>query len=471
MSAGERILIVEDEKLIRMSTRQVLEEAGYRVSEAEDGATGLQHLRNGEIDLVLLDYRLPDMDGLQVLRRMREFTPETAVILITAHAQIGSAFEVGKLGAYDHLDKPFKHDHLLATIARALETTGLRREVKRLRGELKRTFGGTSIVGRSEAMQQVSAMIRRVASTAGDTVLIEGESGTGKDLVARAIHLASNRADGPFMNIRCSELPETLLESELFGHERGASTDAGESKKGLLELADGGTVLLDEITEMGVGLQAKLLRFLEDESFKRVGGSTDIAVDVRVVAASNRSLQRAVQRDEFREDLHSRLEVMSIHLPSLAERREDIPDLVAHFIGLFNGELGKNIVGLTPDALDCLVRHPWPGNVRELRNVIERVMILRKGEQLDLTDLPEEIVDFDGVHVREPGETRAGEPDAASSAAQIALAGEGVSMREMERAMVRRALEQSGGDRTRAARLLRISRDALRYKMQRFGLD
>ena len=472
MSTVEKILIVEDEKLIRMTLRELLEEEGYEVLEAEDGASGLRQMRQEEVDLVLLDYRLPDADGIEILRQVRTLSPETAAILITAHSSVGSVVEAIKLGAYDYLDKPINQDHLLSTIVKALETTRLRREVKRLRGELKHSFGATNIIGGSEPMQQVFVMIRKVAATASATVLVEGQSGTGKDLVAKAIHFASDRADKPFMNITCSALPETLLESELFGHERGAFTDARQMKKGLLELAVGGTVFLDEISEMGPALQAKLLRFLEEKTFKRVGGAQDIKVDVRVIAATNQDLGKAVSQGTFREDLYFRLKVIPICLPALAGRSEDIPDLVAHFIGQFNEEFKKNTQGISEEALDCLKRYRWPGNVRELRNVVERAMILENKSVLDLTDLPEELVRE--AEVRQADEDlpeAAGVDDVSRSPAPLALPEGGIALRDVEREMVRQALERTEGNRTRAARLLRISRDALRYKMQKFDLE
>jgi DNA-binding NtrC family response regulator len=467
MSTAERILIVEDEKLIRMTLRELLEAEGFRVAEADTGTAGLEYLRTEEVDLVLLDYKLPDIDGIEVLRQIRPLSPETAIVLVTAHSSIGSAVEAIKLGAYDYLDKPIDQDHLLATIAKALETTRLRREVKRLRGELKQKFGITNIIGRSDAMQKVFVMIRKVAATAASTVLVQGESGTGKDLVAKAIHFASGRSDKPFMNITCSALTETLLESELFGHERGAFTDARQLKKGLLEIADGSTVFLDEVSEMGPSLQAKLLRFLEDKTFKRVGGAQDIMVDVRVIAATNRDLAKAVGDGDFREDLYFRLKVVPIHLPSLVERTEDIPDLVTHFIGQFNNEFKKNTQGISKEMLECMVRYRWPGNVRELRNVIERAMILENKSELDLTDLPEELVQYASAGEEDDGEASSA---AGAPGSPITLPDGGISLRDVEYELVRQALEQTRGNKTRAARLLRISRDALRYKAEKFGL-
>ncbi len=473
MKPRERVLVVDDEKLIRMTLRSRLEKEGYEVQEAETGAAALSLLQEEEPELVLLDYRLPDTDGIEVLRRTRELRPGVPVILMTAYSSVGSAVEAMKLGAYDYLDKPVRTDDLMATIAKALETTRLRREVQHHRSEQERLYGIANIVGRSKAMQAVLQMARKVAGSAATTVLVQGESGTGKDLVAKAIHYASSRAHEPFMNITCSALPDTLLESELFGHERGAFTDAKQQKKGLLELADGGTVFLDEIGDMGLGLQAKLLRFLEEKAFKRVGGVRDIQVDVRIIAATNRDLERAVREGAFREDLYYRLKVIPIALPPLRERREDIPELVHHFLEQFNRELKRNTRRVTPEAMACLVRYPWPGNVRELRNVIERIMILENREELDVTDLPEEIVQHQGAPSSsgEGGEDETEETSSDAPALSLELPAGGVSLRAVERELVRLALERTRGNQSRAARLLRISRDALRYKVKKFGLD
>ncbi len=466
----EKILILEDEKLLRMTMRKRLEDDGYRVVEAESGLIALELIREDEPDLLLLDYKLPDMTGIDVLRQVREMHLDTSAILLTAFSSIGTAVEAMKLGAHDYLDKPVDYDELLATIAKALETTRLRREVRRHRNELVRLYGIANIVGRSKATEQILIKIRKVADSAASTVLIQGESGTGKDVVAKAIHYASNRADKPFMNITCTALTESLLESEMFGHERGAFTDAKTLKKGLLEVANGGTVFLDEIGDMGAQLQSKMLRFLEEKSFKRVGGSVDIRVDVRVIAATNRDLEKLAHSGAFREDLFYRLNVVPIDLPPLRERKEDIPDLVHHFLEQFNREFKKKTTGVTEEAMACLMRHDWPGNVRELRNVIERVMILEDRAEVDLPDLPEDIVhradlagDEDGAAYPEAAET-------AAAAALIRLPEAGVSLRDVQFELVRQALERTGGNQTKAAQLLRISRDALRYKMKSFGL-
>jgi DNA-binding NtrC family response regulator len=467
----EKILILEDEKLLRMTMRKRLEDHGYRVVEAAAGQVALDLIREDEPDLLLLDYKLPDMTGIDVLRQVREMHLDTSAILLTAFSSIGTAVEAMKLGAHDYLDKPVDYDELLATISKALETTRLRREVRRHRNELVRLYGIANIVGRSKATEQILIKIRKVADSAASTVLIQGESGTGKDVVAKAIHYASHRADKPFMNITCTALTESLLESELFGHERGAFTDAKTLKKGLLEVANGGTVFLDEIGDMGAQLQSKMLRFLEEKSFKRVGGSVDIRVDVRVIAATNRDLEKLARSGAFREDLFYRLNVVPIDLPPLRDRKEDIPDLVDHFLEQFNREFKKKTKGVTEEAMACLTRHDWPGNVRELRNVIERVMILEDRAEVDLSDLPEDIVHRADLAGDEEVAAYPEGAKAGSAAGLIRLPEAGVSLRDVQFELVRQALERTGGNQTKAAQLLRISRDALRYKMKSFGLS
>jgi DNA-binding NtrC family response regulator len=363
------------------------------------------------------------------------------------------------MGAYDYINKPFNHDELVVTIGRALESSHLRREVRHLRAEQQERYGLSNIIGRSQAMLEVFELIEKIARSQATTVLITGESGTGKDLVAKAIHYASDRANRPFMNITCSALPETLLESELMGHERGSFTDARYLKKGLFELADGGTVFLDEIGDMGVLLQAKLLRFLQEKTFKRVGGTKDITVDVRIIAATNRDLGKAVRDGRFREDLYYRLKVIPMTLPPLRDREEDVPLLVKYFVDTFNREFKKATKGVTSEALERLITYPWPGNVRELRNVIERAMILENKPEITLQDLPREIRD------------RAVEAEAPAAAPSgFHLPETGFSLKKIEQEMVRQALEKSAGNQSRAARLLSISRDTLRYKMKKYGL-
>jgi len=463
---AERILIVEDEKLLRWALRERLVKEGYEPLEADSGAAGRRLLGTEEVDLVLLDYRLPDMTGLDLLREILAQHPDVPVILMTAYSTVETAVEAIKLGAFDYLNKPFNQDELVLQIHKALETSRLRREVHALRRQQEERYGLSSIVGSSPAMQEVFRMVNKVGRSAASTVLITGESGTGKDLVAKPIHYASDRAGGPFMNITCSALPENLLESERMGHERGAFTDAKSSKQGLFELAAGGSLFLDEIGDMGILLQAKLLRFLEEKTFKRVGGVRDIKVDVRVIAATNRDLARAVKEGRFREDLYYRLKVIPIVLPALRERPEDLPALVSHFIDQFNREFKKSCRGMTPEALRLLAAHPWPGNVRELRNVIERAMILEDKEKLDELDLPEEIRGTLPA-VEANTEAASGNGDGSTP---FQLPDGGYPLDRMEEEMVRQALQRASGNQTRAARLLGISRDALRYKIKKFNL-
>ena len=443
------ILVVDDEALIRWSLRERLSAEGYAVLEAETGKDALDTLPDG-IDLVLLDYRLPDTDGLTVLRRIKELDQDVLVILLTAYASVDTAVEAMKLGAFHFAHKPFNLDEVSATVERALETTRLRREVRQYRSDAARPYSLRRLVGESPEIRSLRSLVGRVAASPASTVLLTGESGTGKDLVAKIIHYASARAARPFMNITCSALPEPLLESELFGHERGAFTDARLQKKGLLEAADGGTVFLDEIGEMTPGLQAKLLRFLEEKSFKRVGGAQDIHVDVRVVAATNRNLEEEVARHRFRADLFFRLNVLPIELPPLRSRPDDISLLVEYFIDGFNTEFKKRVQGATTSAHALLRAYGWPGNVRELRNVIERAMLLSDHDQLDARDFT-------------LSTTRSG-------ADEFDLPAAGVDLEELERSLVVQALKRSGGNQTRAGTFLGLNRDQIRYRIEKFGL-
>ena len=445
------ILVVDDEPLIRWSLTERLKSEGYEVCEAETGAAALDALSEG-VDLVLLDYKLPDTDGVTVLRKIKEFDQDILVILLTAYASVETAVEAMKLGAYHFANKPFNLDEVVATVERALETTRLRREVRQYRTNAARPYTQQSLVGTSPSIAALRQLVARVATSPASTVLLTGESGTGKDLIAKIIHYTSDRATRPFMNITCSALPEQLLESELFGHERGAFTDARLQKRGLLETADGGTVFLDEIGEMVPALQAKLLRFLEEKAFKRVGGTHDIRVDVRVIAATNRDLEQEVAKGRFRSDLYYRLNVLPIAIPPLRAHAADVPLLVEYFIDGFNAEFRKRVVGASPAAYTLLQQYGWPGNVRELRNVVERAMLLSDSHRLDAQD-------FSALT-----------QTAAASAEDFELPAQGVSLEEVERSLVVQALKRAGGNQTKAAALLGLNRDQIRYRIEKFGL-
>src|SRR6266581_1575950 len=373
---SEKILIVDDERLVRWSLRQKCEEWGYQVIEAEAGEPGLKLAQRESPDLVLLDVRMPDLTGLEVLDQLKKNGDARAVIMITADPQLDDVKAALKLGAYDFVGKPLDFDELHVAIKNALETTSLRSEVQTLRGEVRRRAGYHHVAGVSPKMTELMNFVRKVAASEATTILIQGESGTGKDLIAKAIHYESSRQEKAFVAINCSAIPETLMEAELFGHERGAFTDAKQMKKGLFEAADGGSLFLDEIGELSPLLQAKLLRVLEDQVIRRVGGVRDMQVDVRVIAASNRDLEKAVREGHFRQDLYYRLAIIAIFIPPLRERTEDILPLVDFFIDWYNRKFKKAIRGISPETRRLLLAHNWPGNVRELKNSIERAMIL-----------------------------------------------------------------------------------------------
>ncbi len=446
------ILVVDDEQLIRWSLASRLKEEGYRILEAATAGEALSLYREG-VDLVLLDIGLPDASGLSVLKQIKESDPDTLVIMLTAQTGVQTAVEAMKHGAFHYANKPFDLDEVVLLVEKALETTQLRREVRTLRARQAQPYSPQSIVGESAPIVAVRAMLQKIGVSPATTVLLTGESGTGKDLAAKVIHYSSSRASKPFMNITCSALPETLLESELFGHERGAFTGADRQKRGLLESADGGTVFLDEIGEMVPMLQAKLLRFLEEKSFKRVGGATDVKVDVRVIAATNRSLQDEVKKGHFRDDLFYRLNVMAVPLPPLRDRHDDVPRLLNHYIDNFNTEFRKKIRGVTPGALKALQAYPWPGNVRELRNAVERAMLLSEGNELNESHFP-----------------MLNASDAELSTG-MGLPAAGINLEEMERSLVVQALERSGWNQTKAATLLGLNRDQIRYRIEKFKLE
>ena len=450
------VLIVEDEKMIRDILRRRLSREGMTVVEAESAAEALKRLDQQVFDVALLDYRLPDGDGISVLREVKSRCPSTVAIMVTAFTTVKTAIDALRLGASDFVTKPFSADEIVVCIQRALENQHLREEVTRLRTDEGRQFPLEALIGESPAMMQLKQLIRSISQSHATTVLLQGPSGTGKDFAAKIIHFNSSRAQRPFVNITCTAITESLLESELFGHERGAFTDAREQKKGLFEIADGGTIFLDEIGDMPVPLQAKLLRFLEERAFRRVGGTQDLSVDVRVISATNQSIRDLISRGLFRADLFYRLNSLTVTMPPLAERRGDIPLLAAHFVEQFNRLMRRDIKGLDDEAMQRMVAYDWPGNVRELRNVIERAMLLGSGDLITAADLNLET----GPQMAVP----------ALADPQALLGPDGVDLEELERRLVTEAIARTGGNQSQAARLLKLSRDQLRYRLEKFGL-
>ncbi|HKM49298.1 MAG TPA: sigma-54 dependent transcriptional regulator [Terriglobales bacterium] len=465
-------MIVDDERLVRWSLRQKCEEWGYHVVEADSGEPALKLAQRESPDLVLLDVRMPDLSGIEVLDQLKKSGEARAVIMITADPQLDDVKAALKLGAYDFVGKPIDFDELHITIKNALEANNLRTEVQALRGEVRGGAGYASVVSVSAKMTELMNFVRKVASSEATTVLIQGESGTGKDLIAKAIHYESSRKEKPFVAINCSAIPETLMEAELFGHEKGAFTDAKQMKKGLFEAADGGTLFLDEIGELSPLLQAKLLRVLEDQVIRRVGGVRDMQVDVRVIAASNRDLEKAVRDGQFRQDLYYRLAIIAIFIPPLRERKEDILPLVDFFIDRYNRRFKKSIRGVTEDTRRLLFSHNWPGNVRELKNTIERGMILEDEPFLRPVYLPFSVGESGGRTVFERSSSADSGQTLPNGRAlpRLYIPEGGTSLEEVEHAMVELAMRQANGNQTHAAKLLDISRDALRYKLKKFGL-
>jgi len=449
-----RVLIVDDEKSMRDLLSITLEKEGYDVETAAGGELAIEMLHRETVDAVITDLRMPKVDGLQVLRAAKEISPDIAVIVITAVASTETAVEAMKLGAYDYITKPFKLDEVNLIVRNALERKRLRDENLYLRRQLETQHRFENIIGKSNRIAEVFDTIRKIADSPS-TAMITGESGTGKELVARAIHFNSYRRDKPFMSVNCGAIPEGLMESELFGHVRGAFTGAVSNKVGLFSAAEGGTLFLDEITEIPPLLQVKLLRAIQLREIRRVGDTKDMKTDVRLIAASNRDLEGAVQEGVLREDLFYRLNVIPIQLPPLRERREDIPLLIAHFLQKFSKELGKDARGVTPEAMIVLERYHWPGNIRELENVLERAIVLGGGEMVSVESLPESVrrerpvKGLENVEIPEDGLDLEATLDA------------------IEGRYLQRALDRTGGVQTKAAELLKMTFRQFRYKLQK----
>jgi DNA-binding NtrC family response regulator len=463
------VLIVDDQLTIRKSLRHLLERKGYRALEADSGAAAVQAAQAEEPEVILLDLKLPDGDGLEVLERIQGVCPEAAVILLTGHGSVETAVTAIKKGAEDFLEKdPSSLEVTEVRVEKALEMLKLRRENRYYRHQVHGRAPG-QIPGTSPVIRELHAMVDLLAKAPQTTVLIQGESGSGKELVARAIHYRSARTDKPFLEINCAGLSEHLLESEVFGHERGAFTDAKALKRGLLEIADGGTLFLDEIGDMPLPIQPKFLRVLENKTFRRVGGTRDISVDVRVITASNKDLAKLLEKQAFREDLFYRLKVMPVTVPPLRERGNDILVLADLFVQELNATLKKRIRGFSPEAQQVLLSYSWPGNVRELRNVTERGMILCQGETIPVACLPAELQQLAGAMPASPpplaAKGPAGAPDAGWSLGALG------TLEEMEQRYIREVLASVSGNRSQAARLLGISRSTLQDKIRRYGLS
>ncbi|MDA8412907.1 MAG: sigma-54 dependent transcriptional regulator [Desulfobacteraceae bacterium] len=444
-----KILIIDDDNSLRRVLEYNLQEEGYDVQAASSGEEGLYWFGQSKPDLVISDMKMTGMDGLMVLKSIKERSPETLVIIITAFGTVDVAVEAMKNGAYDYITKPFNRDELKLTVKKALRFNGLSEENKRLKSELTDKADFRTIVGSSKEMEKVFDVIRKVADTEA-AIMITGESGTGKELVARSLHANSSRRDAPFVAINCAAIPRDLLESELFGHVKGAFTGAIKDKPGKFQVADGGTLFLDEIGELPLELQPKLLRALQEKEVEAVGGTKVQKLDVRVVSATNINIEKAISEGTFREDLYYRLGVIPINLPPLRERRKDIPLLIRYFCG----KHGSDKVTFDKDALHTLVMYPWPGNVRELENTIERLLIMRNGDVIGVDELPEKFLE-----------------NRATGSAVIKLPEEGYSLEQLEREVVIQALERNGWNQTAAARFLRIPRHTLIYRLEKYGIE
>lgn len=468
----KRILVVDDEHLIRWSLTQMLVDAGYVVESAENGSESLGKFKEFQPHMLLLDICLPDANGMDLLQQFKNDNQDLAVIMITAHSHADSAVQALKLGAEDYIGKPFNLDDVLHSIQQVFEKCRLRDENAYYRQVLKKKFESDNLVGSCPKMIEVFKMIKVVADVDDKTVLIIGDSGTGKELVARAIHLHSRRSDEPFIEVNCAAIPESLLENELFGHERGAYTDASQRQKGIFEMAKGGTVFLDELGDMPIGMQAKILKVIENKRYRRLGAENDMMTDARIITATNQDLPELVKQGKFRADLYYRINVMAILLPPLSERKMDIPHLVNYFVDQFNHEYGRNIEEVDARTMSCLMKYSWPGNVRELRNTIERAMMLEDGRVLGSDHLMGAITggQEQSVEPVTPESPEDAGADDCFALGNFKLPKDGISLEEVEKELIKMSLNRWDGNQTKAAECLRMSRDTLRYRMKKYGL-
>ncbi len=453
-----KILVIDDEKLIRWSFEKQLKGKGHKVYTAESGEEGIKLFEQYFPDLVFVDNRLPKMQGLEVIKTLKSIDESVNIVFISAYGSIDSAVSAMKYGAFEYINKPFNFEEVNIVIEQISNKINLDNEVNILRRLQTDDISFSNIVCQSPKLQEVIDISRKIAHAEITTILLLGESGTGKDIFARAIHNENNRNKKSFVTINCSSLPETLLESELFGYEKGAFTDAKKLKKGLFEIADGGTVFLDEIGEINLTTQVKLLNVLESRSFRRLGGTVSIPVDVRIIAATNKNIEQAIIDKTFREDLYYRLKVFQINIPPLRDRKEDIPALIDHFIKIFNLQFGKKVNGVTNDAKNKLLNYHWPGNIRELRNVLERAVILESDDIIHTKNLPGEISKIKNY-------TNSNEMNL-----NFEIPEEGISLVNWEKEIIRQALQKANNNQTKAAKLLGISRDTLRYKQKKYNL-
>lgn len=454
-----RILIADDEITIRNVLAEVLRKEGYIVDTAEDGTQAIEKLRREQYHIVFADFRMPGADGITVLKELKQISPDSEAVIITGYGTIASAVEALRAGAYDYITKPFHPDEIILLVRKIIEHNLLRQENINLRQCLQDYVGFPQIIGHSPVMQKVFNLIRTVANTDA-TVLISGESGTGKELIARAIHYNSRRANNPLVVVNCAAIPEELLESELFGYVKGAFTGAYTSKQGRFELAHTGTIFLDEIGDMSLRLQAKILRLLEEREFEPLGSTRTIKVDVRIIAATNKNLEEAVRKNQFREDLYYRLHVVPIYVPPLRERLEDLPLLINHFVNLYNKKLGRNVQGFSPGAIEVLSKHPWPGNVRELENLVEQMIVLYSKGIIDVEHLPD---NFKQIRKVSPFHL-----DSQWQGEKIDL---NQALSSLECELIRQAIVRAGGNKSRAAELLGLKRTTLIEKLRKYNFE